>query len=77
MHSDQIAYTGKETPVWKSTNLDAGLYDITTFPRSGIIPVKPPLLRVNPGRWICPFFVYSNFNGAYDLTLSNDALIYI
>jgi len=31
MHSDQIAYTGKKAPVWKSTNFDAGLYDITGF----------------------------------------------
>jgi hypothetical protein len=31
MHFDQITCIGKKAPVWKSTNFDAGLYDITGF----------------------------------------------
>jgi hypothetical protein len=31
MHFGQISDNGKKAPVWKSTNFDAGLYDITGF----------------------------------------------
>jgi len=34
---------GKLAPVWKSTNFDAGLYDITSFVRTDIISIYPNL----------------------------------
>jgi len=35
-----ILDTGKKAPVWKSTNFDAGLYDITGFFRTDIISIN-------------------------------------
>lgn len=59
----QIADHGKKVQIRKNIKFDSGWYDISTFSRSVIISVKPKLLRVNPGGWICPFFVKLHYWG--------------
>jgi hypothetical protein len=55
MHFGQITGTGKKAPVWKSTNFDAGLYDITGFLRTDIISIYVVLniskVDVATGKW--------------------------
>jgi hypothetical protein len=41
----------KKAPVWKSTNFDAGLYDITTFGRVWIISMYHQLADI----WFLPY----------------------